>query len=85
MHGTLPGRVADARAIERKLLQGAATLCSPSKFSIAWKALFPFKAAEELAARTGRSVRAASYVLSGEQPPSGLDIAALVHECTKRE
>jgi hypothetical protein len=67
-------------------LQGTATLCSASNFAKAWKAIFPFKSAEELAARTGRSVRAAGYVLSGEQQPDGIDLTALnVACCPKRE
>lgn len=79
-------RVAEAREIERKLLRGTARLCSVSNFSKAWKAIFPFKAAEELAARTGRSIRAAGYVLSGQQEPDGIDLAALnIACCPKRE
>lgn len=84
MSGVLQQRVEEAREIERKLLQGTARLCS-SPFARAWKGVFPYKAAEELAARTGRSVRAAGYVLSGEQEPSGLDIAALNVAITKRD
>ncbi len=86
MHGTIPHRVREQREIERKLLQGTATLCSPSNFAKAWKAIFPFKSAEELAARTGRSIRSAAYVLSGEQQPDGADLAALnIACCPKRE
>lgn len=78
-------RVAEAREIERKLLQGTARLCS-SPFAKAWKAIHPFKAAEALADATGRSIRAAGYVLSGEQDPDGIDIAALnIACCPKRK
>jgi hypothetical protein len=73
-------RIEDARAIERKLLQGTATICSPM-FGRAWKGMFPYKPAEELAAKTGCSVRTAAYELSGEIPPSAQSIKALVDLC----
>lgn len=77
-------RIAEHRENERTLVQGAARLCS-GKFGRAWKALFPIKAAEELAARVGCSVRAAAYELAGEREPSARSIAALIIEITKRE
>lgn len=76
--------LANAREIERTLVQGTARLCS-SNFGKAWKGIFKHKAAEELAAATGCSVRAAAYELSGEREPSARSLAALINECTKRE
>lgn len=72
--------IAQAREIERKLLQGTATFCR-HPFGAAWKGIFQLKAAEELAARTGCSVRAAAYQLTGESEPSARAIRALVDLC----
>jgi hypothetical protein len=69
--------------IERKGLQGTARICS-SPFGAAWKGVFPIKSAEELAARTGHSVRTAAYQLSGEHPPSDLSILALIQAVVPR-
>lgn len=77
-------RIEQHREIERTLVQGTARLCS-GNFGKAWKGIFPVKAAEELAARAGCSVRAASYELAGEREPSARSIAALVVEITKRD
>ncbi len=77
MHGTLRGKIDEARKIERTLMQGDARLCS-SPFGRACKGLWPYKTAEELASRVGCSVRAAAYELAGEREPSGRSIAALV-------
>jgi hypothetical protein len=60
---------AEQSSIQRTLVQGDARLCS-NYFGMAWKGMFPRKTAEELAARTGCSVRAAAYELSGEREPS---------------
>lgn len=68
----------------RNLSQGTARICS-ARFGAAWKGLFPFKAAEELAVRTGCSVRTAAYQLSGEHEPSAKSIAALVNECLNND
>lgn len=73
----------EATEIERTLVQGTARLCS-SAFGRAWKGLFPFKAAEELASRVGCSVRAAAYEISGEREPSARSIAVFVDLITKR-
>lgn len=55
-------------------------------FGKCWKALFPFKSAEELAFRIGCSKRTAEYELSGEHEPSSRAIAALINLCVpKRE
>lgn len=83
MHGVLASRVEDARKIERTLVQGTARLCS-GNFGLAWKGIFKIKAAEELAARAGCSVRAAAYELSGEREPSAKSIAALIALCLER-
>jgi hypothetical protein len=84
MHGSLQRRIAEQTEIERKIVQGAARICS-GNFGKAWKGIFPIKAAEELAARTGMSVRTAAYELSGEHEASGRSIAALIAEITKRD
>ena len=79
MHGVLQRRVADARKIERNVLQGAARICSPS-FGKVCKALWPHKTAEELASRTGASVRTAAYEISGEHFPSCHSLKAVFDE-----
>lgn len=84
MRSTYEVRVAEQTEIQRTLVQGTARLCSPA-FGRAWKGVFPIKAAEELAARAGMSLRAAAYELSGEREPSARSIAALIVEITKRE
>lgn len=83
MRSVYEQRVAEARETERTIAQGNARLCSP-KFGIAWKALYPFKSAEELAARVGCSVRAAAYEISGERHPCAQSIQALINEVTPR-
>lgn len=83
MHGSLQGRVDEARKIERKIVQGTARICSPS-FGKAWKGIYPLKAAEELAARIGCSVRTAAYEISGEHEPSARSIQALINEIMPR-
>ncbi len=82
MRSNYEARVAEQIEIQRTLVQGTARLCSGS-FGKAWKGIFPIKAAEELAARAGCSVRAAAYELSGEREPSARSIAALIVEVTK--
>lgn len=77
MRAVFEERVAEARKIERTLVQGTARLCS-GNFGKAWKALFPHKAAEELASRVGCSVRAAAYEISGEREPSARSLVALM-------
>lgn len=85
MRSVYEARVADQTEIRRNILQGSARCCT-SAFGTAWKSLFPVKAAEELAARAGRSKRAADYQLSGECEPSARAVAALiVLVTTKRE
>lgn len=83
MRSVYETRVAEAREIERELLQGTAKICS-NRFGIAWKALFPIKAAEELAARTDVSVRTAASQLSGEFPLSGRSLAAIIAEIARQ-
>jgi hypothetical protein len=84
MSGVLQRRVEEAREIERTLVQGTARLCR-GNFGKAWKGIFPFKSAEELAARAGCSVRAAAYELAGEREPSARSLAALILEVTRSE
>jgi hypothetical protein len=75
--------LANAREIDRTLVQGTARLCS-SNFGKCCKALWPHKTAEQLAAVVGCSVRAAAYEISGEREPSALSVAAIVVAITKR-
>ena len=81
MRSVYEERIAEARQIERSLLQGDARICS-GNFGKAWKGIFHRKAAEELAARIGCSVCTASYYLAGNEP-SARAIAALVNECIR--
>jgi hypothetical protein len=77
-------RLTEASELDRTIVQGTARLCS-GNFGRAWKGIFRIKAAEELAARTGCSVRAAAYELSGEREPSSRSISALITEVLRRE
>lgn len=85
MRSTYEARVAEQTEIQRNIVQGNARCCSGGKFGKVWKALFPFRAAEELVVRAGMSKRMADYMLSGESEPSARAIAALIVEITKRE
>lgn len=76
-------RLTEASELHRTIVQGTARLCS-GNFGRAWKGIFTVKAAEELAARSGQSVRAAAYELSGEREPSPRSIAALIGLCLER-
>ena len=79
MSGVLQRRAAQAREIERAIVQGDARLCR-SAFGTVCKALWPYKTAEELASRTGFGVRAAGYEISGERHPSAQSIKAIIDE-----
>ena len=71
--------------VERGDIADALPTTIPSEnFGRAWKAIFPRKAAEELAARVGCSVRSASYQLSGEHDPSAQSILALIDAVTPK-
>jgi hypothetical protein len=84
MHGSsLQRRVDEQRNIERALVQGNARLCS-SPFGAVCKALWPLKTAENLASRTGLSVRAAAYEVSGERDPSAQSILAVMEAITPK-
>lgn len=83
MRSVYEARVAEARAIERTIVQGTARMCS-GKFGRAWKGLYPTKSAEELAARVGCAVRTAAYEISGEREPSARSIAVLINEIVER-
>lgn len=83
MRSVYERQIAEAREIERTIVQGSARLCR-GNFGKAWKAIFPVKASEELAARTGCAVRTAAYEISGERDPSAQSIAAIVNELVKR-
>ena len=84
MGENIPFGVASAREIACRPVQSTARLCS-NNFGKAWKGIFKHKAAEELAAATGCSIRAAAYELSGEREPSARSLAALIVEVTKRD
>lgn len=82
MRSVYEGRLAEASEIERNLLQGTARICS-GNFGKVCKALWPFKTAEELAARTGRSIRACAYEISGECEISSRSLMVVFLEITK--
>lgn len=79
MRANYEERFGEATQIQRKILRGDERICS-SRFAVAWKALFPFKPAEELASRVGCTIRTAAYELSGEHHPSAQAIQALINE-----
>lgn len=70
-------RLSETTKIQREFVQGDAHLCT-CPFGIVWKALHPIKSAEELALRSGCSLRTAAYELSGEREPSPQSILALM-------
>jgi hypothetical protein len=82
MHSIYEDRLAEASSIQRNIVQGAATICSPN-FAKVCKAIWPHKTAEELAAITGCSVRTASYEIS-EDRPSAQSVAAIVAAITPK-
>lgn len=83
MRSAYEERIAETTEIERQILRGNASLCS-GRFGVAWKALYPIKPAEELAARVGCAVRTAAYEISGEHQPSAQAILALLDEVTPK-
>lgn len=83
MSGVLAKRVEEQRSIERAIVQGNAQMCSPL-FGKVCKAIWPLKTAENLASRTGLSVRAAAYEVSGERDPSAQSILAVLEAITPK-
>ncbi len=83
MSGVLRTQIDKAREIERRIVQGDARMCRPA-FGVVCKALWPFKTAEELAARVGCSVRAAAYEISGERDPSAQSLMVVMNEITPK-
>ncbi len=83
MRSIYEDRVAEAREIQRTLVQGTARLCS-SPFGSVCKALWPIKTAEELAMRVGCAVRTAAYEISGEREPSARSVSVIVDIITKK-
>lgn len=83
MHGLYETKIAEAKEIERTLVQGTARLCS-SRFGAHCKLEWPTKTAEQLAAAVGCSVRAAAYEISGERPPSDKSMLALINRIFAR-
>lgn len=76
-------RLAEARAIERTIVQGNARLCS-GNFGRVCKVLWPVKTAEHLAAAAGCSVRTAAYEIAGERDPSIRSALAVITEIFHR-
>jgi hypothetical protein len=83
MRAVYEERVAEARQIERTIVQGDARLCRPI-FGLVCKAVWPHKTAEALAAAIGCSVRAAAYEISGEREPSARSVSVIVELMTRR-
>ena len=79
MHGTISRQVGNAREIECNGLRGSADVCRPT-FGRTCKAIWPNKAAENLAARSGCSIRAAAYQISGQTEPSARSLQAIINE-----
>lgn len=75
--------IANATAINRNILQGTATFCSPI-FGRVCKVIWPTKTAEGLAADAGCSVRAAAYQISGEHPPSDKAMLVVINKIFER-
>ena len=85
MRSTYEARTSEQIEIQcKKIMQGTATCCS-GNFGKAWKGIFTLKAAEELAAATGHSIRAAGYQLSGECEPSAQSVLALIEAVTPKK
>ena len=84
MRSVYEERTAEARAIERAIVQGSARLCSLPAFGRACKGIWPLKTAENLAAAVGCAIRTAAYEISGEREPSARSVAAIIVEITKR-
>ena len=84
MSGVLRREIDKAREIERRIVHGDARMCRPA-FGAVCKALWPFKTAEELAARVGCSVRAAAYEISGERDPSAQSLMVIMNEITPKK
>ena len=80
MRGVSTERIEEQRSIQRNIVHGTARMCRRN-FGTAWKAIFPYKSAEELASRAGCAVRTAAYEISGERDPSAKSIAVLVALC----
>lgn len=83
MHGVYERKLANASEIERNIVQGTATICSPI-FGRVCKAIWPHKTAEQLAAYAGCSVRAAAYQISGEHPPSDKSMLVVINKIFAR-
>lgn len=84
MRSVYEERRAEASAIERTLVQGAARVWSPV-FGRVCKVIWPVKTAENLAARAGCSVRAAAYEIAGEREPSARSLTAVFLAMQGRE
>lgn len=79
MRAVYEERIAEATETQRKIVQGAARLCS-SNFGTVCKALWPYKTAENLAAAASCAVRTAAYEISGEREPSIRSFLAVVNK-----
>lgn len=85
MHGTLPRRVEDARAIERQICQGTDKIVSAGQFGRIAKVLWPVKTAAQLASIAQRDERTAARWLSGEFEPPYSIIEATMHAIFNRD
>lgn len=85
MHGSLQGRVEQARETERRIRHGADKIVSVGKFGIVAKALWPVKTAATIGAIAGKDERTGARWLSGEFEPPGIVLAAIMMEITRRE
>lgn len=76
MHGTLQGRISEARAIEGRILQGRDVFVGTTKFAQVCKLLWPDKTAACLASIAKRDERTAKRWLAGEfEPPISIVLA----------
>lgn len=82
MHGALPQRIEDARAIDRQLRRGSDKIVGRKKFGAVAKVLWPppLNVAAELATIAGVSTRTAERWLSGEFEPPYCIVEATMHE-----
>ena len=85
MHGNIPFGVATATEIARRKSRPPDKIVGQCKFYKVAKALWPEGTAPTIAAIANRDVRTAERWLSGEGDPSGLVIAAIIVEITKRD
>ena len=72
-----------ATEIQGRYRHGTDKIVSAGQFGKVAKALWPFKTAAHLASIAGKDERTAARWLSGEFPPPGIVLAAIIVEITK--